>query len=133
MKLLFIIVIAILINSIYCNISISRGTRFKDSYLELDNVSTSIYMFANNGNCTKVYMFKTYNGYIDIKEYIAINSEQCYHTNNGYNVIHKDKISYQRARYYDIDLTNYRVLTEFGLCDIFNNDPTDYCLYGKIF
>ncbi|ORX78122.1 hypothetical protein BCR32DRAFT_282583 [Anaeromyces robustus] len=38
---------------------ISRGTRFTGSYLELDNVSTTTYMFANS-DCTKVYLCKRY-------------------------------------------------------------------------
>ncbi|ORX71011.1 hypothetical protein BCR32DRAFT_277410 [Anaeromyces robustus] len=129
-----------------------KGTKYININLELDNVSTTIYIFTNK-DCINVYMSKIYRstGFIlkwnvledcyfrsesinyefvdifnpdncDVKGNISINSKQCYLKNNGNNVIRKDKISYQRAYYYDIDLTNNRALTEFGWCNIDSND-----------
>jgi len=59
----------------------------------------------------------------DVKGYAEINSENCYFTNSGSEII-KGKTEHPRARYYDIDLDNGLALTEYGWCK-FNLSEND--------
>ena len=142
MNLLFVTVLSILINCIFC--SIDRG----GDYLELNNASEEAYMFSNK-DCTRVYLCrdryiekfikrtdhlrKCYYKNIDygeffpkdmqnpdkcdLKGYVDINSEKCYFTNDGMEVSHNKPVHWNRSRYYDIDNVNKRALTEWGWCD----------------
>jgi len=117
MNLLFVTVLSILINCIFC--SIDRG----GDYLELNNASEEAYMFSNK-DCTRVYLCrdryiekfikrtdhlrKCYYKNIDygeffpkdmqnpdkcdLKGYVDINSEKCYFTNDGMEVSHNKPV-----------------------------------------
>ena len=60
-----------------------------------------------------------------VKGYADIDISECYLTNDKNEVTYKGKGIYHRARYYDTDLSNNRVLTEFGWCKFSNKIDSD--------
>eukprot|EP00833_Pecoramyces_ruminatium_P000374 jgi/Orpsp1_1/1174406/evm.model.c7180000049982.1 len=114
MKLLFVINLFALINSVFC--SKDRG-----KYLEISNGKQTAYITVDE--CKNIGQ-SVADQYLDSDSYdnpdncqdkgrVIINSSHCYLSSNGLTEL-ADNIVYNNARYYDIDTTNRRVLTEWG-------------------